>query len=92
LAVARIPPPGAPVRTARSSSGRRTRRIIDVHARRFPAGDLVAGGFQRLLKQRLQRGTFEFLEQVVAGDGLATKTSGVDQPELLRDDRAQLGQ
>src|SRR6266542_6950831 len=41
--------------------------IIDVHPRRFPRGELVAGGWQRL-----QRSAFELLEQVAAGDGLAT--------------------
>src|SRR5262245_39010457 len=61
--------------------------IIDVHARRFPGGELVARSWQRL-----QRSTFEFLEEVVTGDGLATKPSGVDQPELLSNGRVQLGQ
>ena len=35
--------------------------IIDVHPRRFPRGELVAGGWQRL-----QRIAFELLEQVAA--------------------------
>src|SRR5204863_8096464 len=61
--------------------------VIDVHPRRFPRSELVAGRWQWL-----QRSAFELLEQVSARDGLATKTSGVDQGELLGDGRVQLGQ
>jgi hypothetical protein len=53
----------------------------------FPAGELVARGWQGL-----QRSAFELLEQVAAGAGLATKASGVDQHELLGDGGVQLGE
>jgi hypothetical protein len=61
--------------------------IIDVHSRRFPRGELVVGG-----GQWLQRRTFELLEQVVAGNGLSTKASGIDQPEVLGDGGVHLSQ
>src|SRR6266542_3131094 len=53
----------------------------------LPGGPLVASD-----RQWLQRSAFELLEQVAAGDGLATKASVVDQRELLGDGRVQLGQ
>ena len=55
--------------------------------RRFPRGELVARG-----RQRLQRIAFELLEQRAARDGLATEAAVIDQRELLGDGRVGFGQ